>query len=141
MKFIATTSDKVSNIEVKLGQLIFSRDDRVIYLDSDVRTSFQQIITILDEETRQKLPFPVEGFYFVESSSILWYYKNSIWTQITQTPTEQIVFLNRSDFPTIGKEKILYVDESNIYQWNKSLNDYVKMSGGSGGDLEWGPIA
>ena len=48
MKFIATTSNKVESIKVASGQLIFSRDDRVIYLDSDLgRTSFQQIITLV----------------------------------------------------------------------------------------------
>ena len=54
MKFIATTSDKLDQIPVKQGQLIFSRDDRVVYLDSDKRTSFQQIITLVDEEQRKK---------------------------------------------------------------------------------------
>ena len=62
MKFIATTSDKISGIAVQSGQLIFSRDDRVIYLDTDVRTSFQQIITVVNEETRQNLVNPVFGF-------------------------------------------------------------------------------
>lgn len=141
MKFIATTSDKVSSIAVKSGQLIFSRDDRVIYLDSDTRTSFQQIITVLDDNTRLSLPFPVEGFYFVESTAILWYYKDSTWTQITNSPKESVIFLDRVNFPSKGKENVLYVDESNIYQWKDSQNDYIMIGGGSAGTLEWGPIS
>ena len=62
MKFIATTSDKISSIDVVSGQLLFSRDDRVIYLDTDKRTSFQQIITVVDEDTRLNLISPVSQF-------------------------------------------------------------------------------
>ena len=44
MRFISTTSDKLSTIEVNAGQLIFCSDTRVIYLDTDKRTSYQAII-------------------------------------------------------------------------------------------------
>ena len=45
MKFIATTSDRVANIPQAAGQLIFSRDDRTIYLDTeDRRDEFRTII-------------------------------------------------------------------------------------------------
>lgn len=71
MKFIATTSDKIDNIPVVSGQLIFSRDDRVIYLDTDVRTSFQQIITLIDDDQRLAIQFPLQGYYFVKSTKIL----------------------------------------------------------------------
>lgn len=77
MKFIATTSDKMESINVVSGQLIFSRDDRIIYLDTDVRTSFQQIITVAKEETLEKLTSPVQGFYFVEDTTTLWRFKNN----------------------------------------------------------------
>ena len=72
MKFIATTSNKVESIKVTSGQLIFSRDDRVIYLDSDLgRTSFQQIITLIDDDQRLAIQFPLQGYYFVKSTKIL----------------------------------------------------------------------
>lgn len=71
MKFIATTSDKIDSIPVVSGQLIFSRDDRVIYLDTDVRTSFQQIITLIDDDQRLAIQFPLQGYYFVKSTKIL----------------------------------------------------------------------
>ena len=71
MKFIATTSDKIDSISVVSGQLIFSRDDRVIYLDTYVRTSFQQIITLIDDDQRLAIQFPLQGYYFVKSTKIL----------------------------------------------------------------------
>ena len=142
MKFIATTSDKMQDIGVTSGQLIFSRDDRIIYLDAGTeRTSFQQIISVVDEETRQNLISPVRGFYFVEEEKTLWKYdKNSIWTQITEPPKENLVFLSRENFPETGVENVLYVDKKTIYQWDNSTQDYIAM-GASATELNWGSIA
>ena len=138
MKFIATTSDKMSSIEVRSGQLIFSRDDRIIYLDAEnQRTSFQQIITVVNEETRQNLVSPVQGFYFVKDTKVLWNYENSIWTPITEKPKENLVFANYEDFPEVGEEKVLYVDKDNIYQWHNDIQDYVGM----GATLMWSNIS
>ena len=39
MKFIATTSEKIKDINFVPGQMIFSQDDRVIYLDTTERIS------------------------------------------------------------------------------------------------------
>jgi hypothetical protein len=136
MKFIATTSDKIQDINIVSGQLIFSRDDRVIYLDTDVRTSFQQIITVIDEATRQALVSPVEGFYFVKETNILYHYQNNTWTQLTSAPDESLIFMDRKDFPTVGKEKTLYVDSKRIYQWDTESQDYIEMN-----SLVWDSIS
>lgn len=138
MKFIATTSDKMEGIDIVSGQLIFSRDDRVIYLDAgNERTSFQQIISVASEELRQNLISPVRGFYFIEDTKTLWRYdKGAIWVQITEPPKENVVFLSRENFPEIGAEKVLYVDNKDIYQWDVSTNSYIAM-----GELYWNPIA
>ena len=79
MKFIATTSEKISSIPIISGQLIFSRDDRIIYLDSDVRTSFQQIITVDKDKTRLELVNPIQGFYFINETKVLWNYNGIEW--------------------------------------------------------------
>lgn len=136
MKFIATTSDKMESINVVSGQLIFSRDDRVIYLDTDVRTSFQQIMTVAKEATLEKLTSPVQGFYFVEDTTTLWRFKNDEWTQLTEKPGEHLVFLERENFPAIGKEKVLYIDKDKMYQWDNETQIYITMN-----DLLWESIA
>lgn len=136
MKFIATNSDKLQNINVVPGQLIFSRDDRVIYLDTDVRTSFQQIMTVAKEETLEKLASPVQGFYFVEDTTTLWRFKDNVWTQLTEKPGEHMIFLDRENFPTEGRENVLYVDKTKIYQWDTTINDYIAMN-----ELKWENIA
>lgn len=136
MRFIATTSDKMNSIDIESGQLIFSRDDRVIYLDTDVRTSFQQIITVVNEQTRQELISPVSGFYFIEDTKTLWRYNNSIWEQLTEPPKENLVFTERENFPVQGQEEVLYVDKDTIYTWDANNNVYTEV-----GALNWEPIS
>lgn len=136
MKYIATTSEKLKDIPVVKGQLIFSRDNRVIYLDSDVRTSFEQIITIPTETIRTSLVSPVEGFYFVEETSVLWRYSQAtLWIRITNPPKESVVFLDNENFPEEGQVGILYVDKTSIYQWDAEMHQYIQMSGK--GEIIW----
>ena len=136
MRFIATTSDKMDDIDIVSGQLIFSRDDRVIYLDTDVRTSFQQIITVVNEQTRQELVSPVNGFYFIEDTKTLWRYNNSQWQQVTEPPKENLVFAEKNNFPIKGQENILYVDKNTIYTWDSENNVYIEV-----GALIWESIS
>lgn len=136
MRFIATTSDKMDDIDIISGQLIFSRDDRVIYLDTDVRTSFQQIITVVNEQTRQELVSPVNGFYFIEDTKTLWRYNNSQWQQVTEPPKENLVFAEKNNFPIKGQENVLYVDKNTIYTWDSENNVYIEV-----GTLIWESIS
>ena len=136
MRFIATTSDKMNDIDIVSGQLIFSRDDRVIYLDTDVRTSFQQIITVVNEQTRQELVSPVNGFYFIEDTKTLWRYNNSQWQQVTEPPKENLVFAEKNNFPIKGQENVLYVDKNTIYTWDSENNVYIEV-----GTLIWESIS
>lgn len=140
MKFIATTSDKMKDIEVVSGQLIFSRDDRVIYLDTDVRTSFQQIIALMDEAQRVNMVAPINNaYYFVEESCILYYYTNKTWKAITTPPDEKTVFLGEEKLPTTGKASTLYITKTGIYQWDEETNDYICMGGED--LLAWRPMS
>lgn len=138
MKFIATTSAKINDIQVQSGQLIFSRDDRVIYLDTDVRTSFQQIITLVSEEVRQSMASPVQGFYFVKDKKTLWNYDSSVWSQLSAEPKENIVFGDRAEFPEIGEEGVLYIDKTKFYQWDEDTQVYYAMSDNV---MEWETIS
>lgn len=132
MKFIATTSSKVNQIPVISGQLIFSRDDRVIYLDAESnRTSFQQIISVINDATREELVSPVEGFYFVEETAALWRYKDSEWTQISAKADERVVFTDEENgLPETGQGKVLYANtiDNKIYRWDENNPQYIAMN-------------
>lgn len=134
LKVVSTTSDKLDNIDVTYGQLIFSRDDRVIYFDTDERTTYQAIISIASEEFRKKLVKPVNGYYFIEETGAIWKYDStrySKWRQITTPPKDYVIFNEKDIFPAIGSEDVLYVDKDVIYRYIDG--DYVEMN-----SLKWG---
>lgn len=73
MNFVATTKEKLYTIPKKAGQIIFVIDDRAIYLDisASERTTYQAIISVINEETRQAITSPIEGFYYVRQTNSL----------------------------------------------------------------------
>lgn len=134
MKFIATTSDKIDKIGLKPGQLIFTTDDRVIYLDTDKgRTSYADIMTIVDEATRQSIKSPIDGFYYVRKENALWNYYNGLWTQMTGQKSN-LVFSD-SGLPAEGVKETLYVEDTAIYRWNELTQSYDYVGGASWEDL------
>lgn len=129
MKFIATTSDKVNSIDVVSGQLIFSRDDSVIYLDTDTRTAFHTIIKIATDAQRRSLISPVQGFYFVEETAVLWNFQNGYWHALTQEPDEYLVFIGEDETkPVTGEVNKLYIHKRMIYQYNTDTHKYETIA-------------
>ena len=127
MKFISTTSDKLNSIEIVAGQLIFCSDTRVIYLDTDKRTTYQAIINVVDEETRQAIETPVQGFYYVQDDNSLWRYFGA-WIQMTGQ-SSSLVFI--TELPEQGKNNIIYVLDDKMYRWDSENLNYYLIGGGS----------
>ena len=115
MKFIATTKAKLNTIPIKAGQLIFVIDDRAIYLDINElsRTVYQSIITVINEETRQGITSPIEGFYYVRQSNKLYSYYDGVWVQLIGGGSSNVIFV--SSLPVTGQPDILYVLDDKIY--------------------------
>ena len=128
MRFISTTSDKLANIEIKAGQLIFCSDIRVIYLDTDVRTSYQAIINVVNEATRAAIVSPIEGYYYVREENTLWSYFGE-WVQITGQ-NSSLIFVDGS-LPQQGRENVIYVKDDEMYRYDADLNDYYQITGGN----------
>lgn len=133
IKFFLTSSSKIDTITVSAGNLIFCEDTQTIFLDSpNGRIAYRDIITLATDAARIALPNPIETFYFVDETCVLWKYFNNTWNQITATPEDQIVFANYSDFPPVGNTARLYVDGLDIYRYLDG--NYQKMSG----SFDWG---
>lgn len=125
LKVVSTTSDRLGQLSVDYGQLIFVRDTRELYFDHQQgRISYSQIIILETEEQRANMRSPVNGFYFVKNTGVIWRYDNG-WISITNPPSELIEFLPKNSFPQIGKENVLYIDGIKIYRWLES--EYVEM--------------
>ena len=90
LKVISTVDSKLASLEQKDGQLIFCKDTRKILLDlNGVRTAYEQITTINTESQRTEILAPVDGFYFVLDTHILWRY-SAEWIQITSQPADVV---------------------------------------------------
>lgn len=132
MKFITTTSDKLASISVVAGQLIFCSDTRVIYLDTNKRNTYQAVINVIDDETRQAIEHPLEGYYYVRTENTLWSYFNG-WAQITGKDSS-LIFADEG-LPEEGIEGKIYVSNSNMYRWNKLTREFFAIAGGNSWEI------
>lgn len=142
MSVVVTTSEKLSSLLIKNGQIVFVKDKRRIALDWDGKRTFYNQITELETDyERASMPSPLDGYYFVIETAILWRYDND-WIQITSKP-DDIVFIG-AELPELGqaKEKTLYVDKTKkeISVYDKTANSYVvvanKTDGSGGGSID-----
>lgn len=123
----ATTGERVKELTIKNGQLIFVQDKHRIAFDfNGKRRFYNQIEELETEAARKSLLAPVSGiYYFVIETAVLWTYRNE-WVQITSKP-EEIVFIG-TEMPELGKAQTLYVnttdDNENISVWDDNLNNY-----------------
>lgn len=126
MSIIATTSERISELVIKNGQLIFIHDMGRIALDyNGKRTFYNQIVELATEQERLSID-PINGkFYFVIETGILWKYINE-WKQITGV-TEETVFIG-NDLPSLGKPNVLYADTTEeaecISVWDEKKQSY-----------------
>lgn len=125
LKVVSTTSARLGQLPVEYGQLIFVKDTRELYFDhQEGRIPYNQIIILETEQQRKGMIRPITSFYFVKETGVIWRYERE-WIVITNPPSEQIEFLPKAEFPTIGRENILYIDDTRIYRWLR--NEYVEM--------------
>lgn len=127
LSICATTSDRIKDLIIKNGQLIFVHDEGRIALDyKGKRTFYNQIIEIDAEQERLELSDPINGkYYFVIETAIFWRYYNG-WQQLTTAPDE-ILFIG-TEMPELGQPKTLYVNKTDnqesISIWDEDLDAY-----------------
>ena len=127
MSLIATTSEKIRSLLIKDGQLVFVQDlGRIAFDFNGKRVFYNQIVEIDTEADRLALKNPLNGYYFVIGSGVLWFYKDE-WVQITDKPQE-VVFIG-VELPELGQENKIYADitegAENISIWSEELGAYV----------------
>jgi hypothetical protein len=130
LSLIATTSDRVRDLVIKDGQLIFCQDvGRIAFDFKGKRVFYNQIVEIETEAARKGLENPMDGYYFVIDTGVFWNY-HSEWTQITNAPQE-VVFIG-IELPTLGQANTLYANTTegaeNISVWDDELGRYVVVA-------------
>ena len=126
LKVVSTTSERLGQLSVDSGQLIFVKDTRQLYFDhkQEGRILYSQIIILENDSQRENMKTPVHSFYFVKETGIIWRYDGT-WFAVTNPPSERIEFLPKELFPIVGKTNMLYIDGVKIYRWLE--NEYVEM--------------
>lgn len=128
LKVIATSSSRIRDLVIKNGQLIFIQDLKRIAFDfNNKRVFYNQITELNTEADRLDLENPLNGYYFVIGSAVLWYYKDG-WTQITERP-QDIVFVG-VELPELGQEGKIYIDtdDREISVWDEETDKYITVS-------------
>lgn len=130
---IGTVANKLPDLPIKDGQIIFVKDKKKVALDlNGKRTFYNEIVTFEEDQERQDLLAPINGcFYFVIKTAVLWFYQDK-WIQVTSTP-EEVVFFG-TEMPELGKANILYVSKSkqNISVWDEERGGYVIVGEATG---------
>lgn len=129
LSLCATTSEKIKNLVIKDGQLIFVHDaGRLAFDYKGKRTFYNQVIELDTEQERINLTDAVNGkYYFIIETAVLWRYFNG-WTQLTSSPNE-ILFIG-TEMPELGQPNKLYVNKSKkeISVWDEDTNAYSAVS-------------
>lgn len=127
-KFITTVEERLDLLPISNGQLIFVRDSHKIYHDyNGERIEYSQILFLKDDNARLQLTSPIEMFYFIRETKVLWAYtKEDGWISLTNSPKESIVFIDYENLPIQGELNTLYTTERSLYRWNGS--EYIDLN-------------
>lgn len=128
LSVIATKGAKLSQLTIEDGQLIFVQDRNRIAFDWGGTRKFYNSVEIVEAEVvREAMVSPVNGYYFVIDSAVLWRYDNG-WTQVTSKPDE-IVCIG-VELPELGVPNKLYVNkkEQNISVWDEETEEFVEVA-------------
>lgn len=72
MRIVYTTSNRLDELNIEDGQIIFVVDTRTIYFDmKNKRTSYSTIFVFETEDERLAMESPAQGFYFVEETNVV----------------------------------------------------------------------
>lgn len=128
VKFYHTTQSKLAQLPVSDGNLIFVTDTKKMYLDINGNRLGYQDIQILPTETdRTSILAPIEGFYYVEETNILWRYKEG-WKKVTPDNLSPLFFGAYEDFPPTGNSNVLYISDDATYKWDSLTSTYICVS-------------
>ena len=128
IQVIGTVSNRLPDLSIKNGQLIFIQDTKTIALDFDDKRIFYNQITVINNESERLSLSPISGsFYFVIKTAVLWYFETE-WIPLTSSP-QNVVFIG-TKIPELGIKNVLYVDTENrnISIWDETEKEYLTVA-------------
>lgn len=126
MKLIYTSAERLNDLPIADGQIIWVPNDNMLCLDMhDYRFTYKTIRTFPTEEARLNDSLAQEGFYYVEATNLIWRKTaNGTWRQVTSSGEPIIYGETEEVFPSIGLNNTLYYTDHGIYNWKSQLNKY-----------------
>lgn len=121
-----TRSERIKDLPIANGQLIFIQDKGRIAFDwGGKRKFYNQVEILATDEERKSYENPENGmYYFIIDTAVLWEYQDE-WIQRTSSP-EEIIF-NGTELPELGSANKLYVNRTNknISVWDTDAQKYI----------------
>lgn len=128
VKFYHTTQSKLAQLPVSDGNLVFVTDTKKMYLDiNGNRLGYQDIQVLPTDTDRTSILAPIEGFYYIEETNILWRYKEG-WKKVTPDNLSPLFFGAYEDFPPTGNSNVLYISDDATYKWDSLTSTYICVS-------------
>ena len=130
LKIYHTVEAKLPQLPVTDGNLVFTTDTCRIYMDiNGLRLCYDTIKTIEKESDREFQVAPIEGYYYVMDTNVLWNYSGGSWKQLTPSNLNPITIARGpEDFPAIGDPKTLYVGDDATYKWDAVSQSYLVVA-------------
>lgn len=128
VKLYHTTSERLKDLKVSNGNMVFVKDTHRVYLDlNDIRTCYDGVQIYPTEAERLSSGAPSEGFFYVEETNVLWRFKGT-WTQLTPENLSPTFFGSYADFPKHGRQNVLYIDDDALYKWDEVSSSYLMVA-------------
>ena len=126
MKLIYTSANRLNELPIKDGQIIWVPNDNTLCLDMhNYRFTYKTIRTFPTEEARLNDTLSQEGFYYVEDTNIIWRKTSGgTWRQITSSGEPIVYGKTEEVFPSVGSSNTLYYTDHGIYNWKSQSNKY-----------------
>lgn len=124
----ATKSNRVRELPIKNGQLIFVQDKNRIAFDyNDKRKFYNSIITLDSEDERISYTAENDQYFFVIETAVLWLFHDK-WIQLSTKP-EEILFIG-TNLPNLGVPNKLYINKKvkEISVWDEQQLRYVAVA-------------
>lgn len=129
VNFYVTNTQKLPELPVAAGNIIYTVDIPRMYLDYDGTRLSYSVIELDDDEARTSKQSPQNGYYYVNDTNVFWRYYNGTWKQLTPSNVKPIYFAdNVKDFPDEGKEDTVYTTYDAVYRWDKRSDEYTVVA-------------
>ena len=130
LSVIGTTGERVRELPISDGQLVFIHNrNRIAFDFKGKRTFYNQVEILSTESERTSIVSPMDGYYFCIDSAIFYEYANGEWS-IKVKPADGAVIIC-DEYPELGQlTGKLYVNktEREISIWDEERNEYFAVS-------------